>query len=517
MRELTLPLPEALWKMAPVVALASLLQQRDAVGHENAVLRTRNAALQERLQDCQGHQAQNAELQAQVTALQAEVRELRARLGQDSSNSSRPPSTDPLQAPAKAKRQKPPTGRQRGGQAGHHGSFRVLLPSEQVDEVVVVAPTVCRRCGRSFPDLPPRRPSRPWRHQVVELLKLGAWVTEYQMQARRCSHCGTRTRADLPVGVSRRPFGPRLTAVAALLSGRYRLSRREVRSALQEFWDVTVSLGAVTNLEQAQSAALKPVYTEVRTAVRTAEVANMDETSWREEQHRAWLWTVVTAALTVFHIDRHRSGAVVEALLGPEFAGVVGSDRWSAYSRFLARRRALCYAHLKRDFQALVDRGGAAAEIGRWGLAEIGRLFALWHRFRDGEFNRKELLRKLVPLKARMGRLLWRGEDCPDQKAAGLCRELNKWWEALWTFTQVEGVEPTNNVAERALRPAVLWRKGSFGSDSERGSRFAERMLTVVATCRQQGRHLLEFLVAAGEALLRGTPAPSLLPAGQGV
>ena len=144
------------------------------------------------------------------------------------------------------------------------------------------------------------------------------------------------------------------------------------------------------------------------------------------------------------------------------------------------------------------------------------RLFALWHRFRAGEFDRKELQRRLIPLQARLGRLLRRGQENPDYKAAGLCRELRKWWPALWTFARVEGVEPTNNGAERALRPAVLWRKGSFGADSEAGSRFAERLLKVVATCRQQGRPLLDFLVAAGEAALHSTAAPSLLPAGQG-
>jgi transposase len=206
----------------------------------------------------------------------------------------------------------------------------------------------------------------------------------------------------------------------------------------------------------------------------------------------------------------------VESTLGANFAGVVGSDRWSAYSRFAAKRRALCHAHLKRHFQALVDRGGEAEPIGRWGLAEIERLFALWHRFRAGDFDRQELQRRLVPLQARMGRLLRRGQESPDRKAAALCRELTKWWPALWTFARVEGVEPTNNAAERALRPAVLWRKGSFGSASEAGSRFAERLLTVAATCRQQGRRLLEFLVAAGEAALLGTAAPSLLPARRG-
>jgi len=171
-------------------------------------------------------------------------------------------------------------------------------------------------------------------------------------------------------------------------------------------------------------------------------------------------------------------------------------------------------AHSRRWWTAKGRRNPSAAG-GCWGLAEIRRLFALWHRFRVGELDRKELRRLLVPIQARMGRLLWRGEESPDSKAAGLCRELNKWWEALWTFTRVEGVEPTNNVAERALRPAVLWRKGSFGSDSSAGSRFAERMLTVIATCWQQGRQLLDFLVAAGEAVLRRTPTPSLLPAMQ--
>jgi transposase len=218
-----------------------------------------------------------------------------------------------------------------------------------------------------------------WRHQVVELLPLAVRVTEYQMAARRCPGCGKRTRAELPLGVSRRPFGARLTAVIALLSGRYRLSRREVRQLLQDLWQVRVSLGAVVRQEQAQSAALAPVVEEARAAIQQAAVVNMDETGWRQAQQRAWLWTAVTAELTVFRIDRRRSGAVVDALLGVAFAGVVGSDRWSAYSRFPAERRALCHAHLKRDFQGLVDRGGEAEPIGRWGLAEIERLFALWH------------------------------------------------------------------------------------------------------------------------------------------
>jgi transposase len=345
------------------------------------------------------------------------IRELEAQLGQTSANSSRPPSSDPPQAPPRPKA--PPSGRQRGGQPGHRGTCRGLLPSEQVDEVVVVVPAVCRHCEQPFPEGAARGRGRAWRHQVVELLPLAVRVTEYQMAVRRCAACGKRTRADLPPGVSRRPFGVRLTAVVALLSGRYRLSRREVRQLLQELWQVRVSLGAVVRQEQAQSAALAPIVEEARAAVLQAPVVNMDETGWQQEQQRACLWTVVTDTLTVFRIDRRRNGAVVEALLGADFTGVVGSDRWPVYNRFPAERRAICHAHLKRHFQGLVDRGGEAEPIGRWGLAEIERLFALWHRFRAGEFDRQELRRRLVPLQARLGRLLRRGQETPGSQSGG--------------------------------------------------------------------------------------------------
>src|SRR2546430_14262596 len=264
-----------------------------------------------------------AAAQTLILTLQARVRELEARLGQDSSNSSRPPLSDPPQAPVRANA--PPSGRKRGGQVGHRGAFRGLLPVEQVDAIVPVLPERCRRCEQPFPETTARSRARVWRHQVVELLPLAVRVTEYQMGVRRCPACGQRTRAALPAGVPRRPFGPRLTAVVALLSGRYRLSRREVRQLLQDLWQVRLSLGAVVRQEQAQSAALAPVVEEARAAVQQADVVNLDETGWRQDKRRAWLWTVVTAELAMFWIDRRRSGAVVDALLGTAFAGVVGS------------------------------------------------------------------------------------------------------------------------------------------------------------------------------------------------
>jgi transposase len=295
----------------------------------------------------------------------------------------------------------------------------------------------------------------------------------------------------------------------ALLSGRYRLSRREARQVLRDLWGVELALGTVVRLEQAQSAALAPVLAELQAALPRERAVGMDESGWRERGKRGWLWTTVASGFTVCRIAASRGAKEVSALLGDEYAGVVGCDRWSAYRRW---RRALCHSHLQRAFQGLVDRGGAAAPIGRWGVAEERRLFALWRQFRSGALERPTLRRRLVPLQARFGRLLWRGEACGDRQAAALCRDLNASWEALWRFASAEGVEPTNNAAERALRPAVLWRKGSFGSQSALGSRFAERMLSVAATCRQQGRDLLALLISALEAALSGTVPPSLLP-----
>src|SRR5262245_52172655 len=242
-----------------------LLEELATLHRENAALRTENTALR----------AENAALQAESVVLHERVRELEARLGQNSANSSRPPSSDPPRAPGK--RRPPPSGRKRGGQPGHRGASRALLPAEQIDAIVAVVPERCRHCGQPFPEPAGRRRARVWRHQMVELLPLAVRVTEYQMGVRRCPTCGKRTRADLPAGVPRRPFGARLTAVIALLSGRYRLSRREVRQLLRDLWQVRLSLGAVVRQEQAQSAALAPVVEEARAAVQQAAVVNMDE------------------------------------------------------------------------------------------------------------------------------------------------------------------------------------------------------------------------------------------------
>jgi transposase len=349
---------------------------------------------------------------------------------------------------------------------------------------------------------------------VVELPPVRAEVTEYRLAARRCRGCGTLTRAGRPAEASGGAFGPRLQAVATLLVGRYRLSRREAVACLAEVGEVELSVGALARLEEATSTALAPVVDEVATAVRQAAVANLDETGWWQGKARSWLWTVVTDTLTLFRLDPHRSKAVAQALLGPDWAGIVGSDRYSAYKYLSLEQRQLCWAHLIREFRKIAAYNQHQRPFGERLLDITSRVFAAWSRFRAQTIDRPTLLVELAPLQVELRQALEAGLDPPHAVLAGaLCGNLLDSWPALWTFAHVDGVEPTNNAAERALRPAVLWRKGSFGTQSVDGSRFVERIMTATATCKQQGRSLLDFLVSAITAARLALPPPSLLPA----
>lgn len=450
------------------------------------------------------------ELQAVVQALREQVAALEARLGQNSTNSSRPPSSDPPSAPPSAKR--PPSGRKPGGQPGHVAHQRLLLPSEQVDALVVVWPERCRHCGRALPQSPELATAAPGRHQVTELPPVRVEVTEYQLQRMCCPCCGAETRADLPPGVPAGAFGPRLQAAVAVLSGRYRLSRRAVVGVLADLAGARLALGSVDALCQQTALALAGPSADLARAVRAAPVANADETSWRQAGKPCWLWVVTTGLATVFTIARSRGGDVLKGLLGDDFAGIVTSDRWTAYLWLGVFRRQVCWAHLKRDLQGLVDRGGAAKDVGQPGLDLVARLFAAWHAARDDPAAWARLAERMPPIQAEFRALLEAGQASPSAKAAGLSRALLALWPALWTFVTVPGVEPTNNAAERAVRPAVLWRKQSLGTQTEAGTQCVARLLSVATTCQQQQRPLLAYLTAVCAAALRGEPIPSLLP-----
>jgi transposase len=387
------------------------------------------------------------------------------------------------------------------------------VPLDQVDAVVAHWPQRCRRC--QTPLAPEHAPvvGEPVRHQVTELPPVRAHITEHRLYPLRCPDCGTTTCAELPADVPPGAFGPRLQATVAVLSGRYRLSRREVADICTAVLGAPLAVGSVDALCQATAEALAEPVAALAAAVQGAPAAHADETSWRQAGQRCWLWVVVTALATVFTIAPSRGRGVIQGLLGAAFAGYLITDRWAAYTWLAPTRRQVCWAHLKRDFQALVDAGGQARPIGEAGLALMERLFDAWYAGRDEPAPRLRLAAETAPLRDEFHALLEQGQRSGHYKAIGLCESLLKLEPALWTFLTVAGVEPTNNAAEQALRPAVLWRKGSFGTQSTGGNAFVTRLLSVAATCKQQHRSLLEYLTAVCMAAQRRQPIPSLLPA----
>ena len=454
-----------------------------------------------------------ADLQRRVGELEALVRDLRARLGTNATNSSTPPSANPPGAPPPTA--KKPTGKRRGAQPGHPPRLRLRLPPERVNRVVTFIPDACGRCGAGLPRRPgPDDPEPTW-HQVAELPPLVAEVTEYQGHARTCPCCGAVTRAAIPADLKAHSFGPRLTATLSYFVGCHRASRRGAEEIADDVFAVPISLGSVCHLERQTSAALAPGHAEAVTAVRAAAAKHVDETSWKEAGQGRWLWVAATATVAAFVIHARRGLDGLRALLGAAIPGILVTDRWSAYKGLPAERRQLCWAHLVRDFTAMVDRGGAGAAIGQDLLCLAGVLFEGWKQVRDGPRTRRWFRRTvLAAIRPDVQALLARGAVCGCAKTAATCRELLPWEQSLWTFAHVAGVEPTNNHAERVLRKAVLWRKGSFGCGSAEGCQFVERILTVVQTLRLQERPVLDYLYRAVVAHRAGLPAPELLPAG---
>ena len=461
---------------------------------------------------CRERDALIAALQERLVSLEARVRELEARLGRNASNSSLPPSANPPAAPAPVV--KKPTGRKPGGQPGHPPALRQRLPADRVDHLRVLVPTHCRRCRAPLPAAAgPDDPEPTW-HQVAELPRRPVEITEYQGHARTCPGCGEVTHAAIPAEVKAHSVAPRLAAALAFLTGRCHLSKRAVEEVAETVLGAPVALGTVSRLEGQVSEALRAPHAEAAAAVRQAEVKHVDETGWKKAGRTCWLWAAVTETAALFVVHAGRGAAGLQALLGEAFAGILCTDRWGVYERVAVERRQLCWAHLKRDFQAMVDRGGAGAAVGSELLALTGVLFDLWYKVRDGTRTRRWLRRLVQEIRPDVALMLRRGSACGCAKTAATCRELLRWEPALYTFVFREGVEPTNNRAERALRPAVLWRKRSFGCHSEEGCRFVERLLTVVQTLRLQGRDVLDYLQAALTAHRNGLPAPRLLNAG---
>jgi transposase len=450
------------------------------------------------------HAAEVAGLKEEVRELKALVERLQAKLSENSQNSGRPPSSDGPGA-RKAKRSKSKkNSKKRGAQRGHKGHRRELLPVEEVDQVVDVFPSTCANCRAALSEV---EDSRPLRHQVVEIPEPKPEVTEFRCHAVDCG-CGHRTRADLG-GIGDSAFGPRLSAILSMLTGAYHLSRRAAQRAARELLGVEISLGAISEIEGRAAAILESPVDEILQKAQTAKVKHTDGTTWLESGTTMQLWTIATACVTVFRILTEATANTLRPLFGQRI-GTLVSDRASALYFWAMEARQICWAHLIRRFVCFSQRDGPTGEHGQRLLEYTELVFEYWHAFKAGELSRTKLAERIRPVRRDFEAELEKAARLEIKGLSGSCLDILHHKKALWTFVEEEGVEPTNNHAEQELRSFVLWRKKSFGAQSQRGHLFAERIMTVVHTARKQDRSALRFLTAAFVARTERRASPSL-------
>jgi transposase len=460
------------------------------------------------------------ELSAANARLQERVRRLEEQTRVDSRTSSSPPSQDPpktrqqRRAEARAKAKEllvKGAGRKAGGQPGHQGSGRKLLGEDQMTEIVDHYPDACGGCGHEFSDGEKTPSRRPGRHQVAELPPIAVIYVEHRTHRLRCPGCLRRSRAVLPAVLAGSAFGPRLQAAVVAMTARNRISRRDMSELAGELFGLGLSVGAVEGICQRASAALAEPHELLTAAVLGSPAVNLDETGWATAGEGRTLWTATTPEAAIFRIaaDRHRDR--LGELIGADFAGICCSDRWWAYDHLDPECRQVCWQHLLRDFRRHSEGLALQKLFGEQGLVLTDRLFAAWRAF-DEHQDRARLAAEMAPIQSELRRLL--EQAARKSKRTRLHRRfannLLKIWPALWTFVTVEGVEPTNNAAERSLRGPVIHRKLSYGSQSPDGERFIERALSASVTCRLQDRSLFAYLTELLATHARGDPLPAL-------
>jgi transposase len=462
------------------------------------------------------------DLAARVERVEERLRRLEEQARQDSRTSSRPPSMDPpksraqrrAEARAKAKEllRSEGEGRKAGGQSGHRGAGRELRPEDQIDEIVDHYPDACGGCGHEFTAAEQRPRRRFGRHQVAELPPISVILTEHRTHQLRCRHCRARTSGRVPEQIGACAFGPRLQAAVVTLTCRHRVSRRGISELARDLFGVTLSTGTADAICQRVSDALAGPHLQLQDWVLDQGAVHVDETGWRTSGEGRALWTATTHGAAFFQIAEHCNRAQFNTLIGTSYPGIVISDRWNGYSHLDPNQRQVCWSHLQRDFRRHADGLAEQKTFGENGVPLTSQVFAAWRAYQHEHHDRDRLQAEIAPVHTELRVLLQAAS--PKSRRTRWHRQfannLLKVWPALWTFTTRDGVEPTNNPAERALRSPVIHRKLSLGTQSENGERFAERALSAAVTCRMQRRSLFTYLSELIAAHTCGDPFPAL-------
>jgi len=492
--------PEIEAEMTPAVKafVFSLIESIRSLTHNSETLAQQSESLVDQVQTLT---KQSQKLADQVEKLSEKNTKLTPR------NSSLPPSTEHVHGKPEPKK-KLGKKRKQGGQKGRKRHLRELIPSDDCDDVIPRKPSACRRCGGELQE----DASEPIRHQVWEIPKIKPIVNEYQLFRGHCSCCGITTTAELPEGVPNGQCGPRLAAFTGLLMGHYRQSKRRTASFLSDLLNIPCSAAWTVKIQNLVSDTTAEPYEELRSSLTEQPQLFVDESPTKENRKKAWLWVAVAQAFAVFGIFANRSRESLVSLVGDYSGIILNCDRAKMYLD--GKRLQWCWAHLKRDFQKLIDSSnGQVKRMGQDLMRQERKLFEHWREYKAGKLKWEDFQESVRPIEEEVRQLLLRGQFSGNKKLIGFCKGLYEGREHLWTFTREVGIEPTNNTAERALRPAVIYRKLSFGTQSKSGSRYLERLLTVSETCRLQKRNVYEYLIGAMEAKFAGQPAPSLLPA----
>jgi hypothetical protein len=460
---------------------------------------------------------QIAEQKQRIADAEQQIADLERQLAlrkQNSTNSSKPPSSDGLAGEPRKRGRRKKSRRKVGGQPGHRGAHRPLVPIEKVDEIRSILPAQCRHCGHGLPARiqQVQTAGDPQRHQVTELPPIQAHTIEYQCHRVVCPACGKATRAAVPEE-ARGHFGPQLTALIAYLTVVCRMPRRVVEALLEQVLGIDISLGSTQKCWEEASQAVAAPCQELEKQLKDEPVLNVDETGWRTNGDKRFLWAFVAARYVVYTLAATRSSLVLVDLLGKVFPGILCSDRFGAYLKYHSGKAQFCWAHLKRNLLGILEltKSSAVERFCRDALAHHARLFRLWHKFRGGQIDRDQLLLRSIPIQERIFELAERHLDSPHRDVRNLASALFEHNERLFTFLEHERVEPTNNSVERALRTGVQWRKICFGNRSATGELATARLLTIAETCDLQRLNILAYLSAAIACHRRRQPVASLL------